>query len=1163
MDVFDTKSTTATENSQPYIENYQIIGVYGEDKTAANIYASNKESAAGAIIGTSKAAIAHINNDDVLGVNVNGVYVGGVYGICLSDKPNVYYDVTNLNVDGYIDENNNAHFEGTKACGGVFGYVESSKTLSYYVHDTKVTNLSMIGSGTEQSGVGGFLGYKTGTDALTINIYDFAVVDCDITSHNTNAGQNSGTGGLVGVFTNVATLKGYNIAIQNCNINHYRGTNATVRNTDNTIAYVVGNNYSTVAVIKIAGLSIYNCNWDTENDHVVNPLNKLVANSANSSNVEYFGNNGYIILTDYNGNAIDITDQDYNDNFSSLYVSSLDLVANYPYATISPVENIGNSGFVLTGDGIATSTSAYVANKILAEYEENGHKTNRYLNSTAYQALATSSNGKISTFDAEQNTNFGENDFAVIVIDDFNRATSTNLINAFINLIANTNGYNYATDLANVYSTNVYMIEYDEDLGKFVKRNTVANLKKTGGEFYMVNDALDTSGKMFSLIDVSFLDPSDSSKVAYHLYVPVLVKKMIKFDFKMGVLSGTNYDVTQYSSNFGITTMENLGTPITLYFEYTYLRSVSEWQVLLDNGENLMINYTKNLSVEKTGNTFDSTTKMVLVDVNKGSIPYYSTWSSPTVTWNGSTGTIKLEEFNKALDGSGADFTPCNFCDLLNITATQNNEGAYTKLASSTGATTTALINGEKFYFRPYNSGDSAANRYNLTVNSTNDIASGFAKERYYISLFTTASESNVLYNHSITSPQSLQDSRYTVPCNIQNVSQLNSGEGIIRLFMGNIFVQTNMSVDSTTENLEISSTNDALNVDMSCDVKIKDDIFDDVSSLLGDNSRIQIYQSFLLYLVDKGTSAKYIKGDPNVSGTYQIDVIGNANVASVSNAYSNFNITNVYVEFINGQSLNRFLVNGGARISSSVELQYTDDEAISEQFPVKENINSTEIGIYTYATSNIAFDSSKTELSKVLVESSDNSKLYYCYSAGKKAKLYYNPKNDLVHGELSYLGINPLDSDGLTSVKVPTIATLDISTILSDTEDYDQVVCKIELYSKAVNSYETALDISKYWTSLNVCGTNVTLSSEATFATVTINRSLTEDAELDSTLSIPITFDVLTGTPFENAGLTYSNFKVVVKVQLQKDGNDVLNSSIAENYLVYTNAKIYPDVIN
>ena len=133
----------------------------------------------------------------------------------------------------------------------------------------------------------------------------------------------------------------------------------------------------------------------------------------------------------------------------------------------------------------------------------------------------------------------------------------------------------------------------------------------------------------------------------------------------------------------------------------------------------------------------------------------------------------------------------------------------------------------------------------------------------------------------------------------------------------------------------------------------------------------------------------------------------------------------------------------------------------------------------------------------------------------------------------------------------------------MADAETYDKVVCKIELYSKAVNNYETKLDLSDYRRSLNVCGTTLTLSPDATSATVTINRSAVSDSEVDSMLSIPITFDVLTGTPFETAGLTYSNFKVVVQAQLQKGENDVLNSSIAENYLVYTNAKIYPDVIN
>ncbi|MBR4769872.1 MAG: hypothetical protein IK090_02965, partial [Clostridia bacterium] len=67
-----------------------------------------------------------------------------------------------------------------------------------------------------------------------------------------------------------------------------------------------------------------------------------------------------------------------------------------------------------------------------------------------------------------------------------------------------------------------------------------------------------------SLIDVRFLDPTGSGKVAYHLYVPVFVKKVLTFDFDVAALGGTTYHESQYTSRFGYRLISNVGTPITL-----------------------------------------------------------------------------------------------------------------------------------------------------------------------------------------------------------------------------------------------------------------------------------------------------------------------------------------------------------------------------------------------------------------------------------------------------------------------------------------------------------------------------------------------------------------------------------------------------------------------
>ena len=74
--------------------------------------------------------------------------------------------------------------------------------------------------------------------------------------------------------------------------------------------------------------------------------------------------------------------------------------------------------------------------------------------------------------------------------------------------------------------------------------------------------------------------------------------------------------------------------------------------------------------------------------------------------------------------------------------------------------------------------------------------------------------------------------------------------------------------------------------------------------------------------------------------------------------------------------------------------------------------------------------------------------------------------------------------------------------------------------------------------------------------------RSSIESASsLATSLEIHVDYTVLTGSAFESAGLDYSNYKIIISAELVKTGelNDPLLISQAENFLIYTNARIYP----
>ena len=68
----------------------------------------------------------------------------------------------------------------------------------------------------------------------------------------------------------------------------------------------------------------------------------------------------------------------------------------------------------------------------------------------------------------------------------------------------------------------------------------------------------------------------------------------------------------------------------------------------------------------------------------------------------------------------------------------------------------------------------------------------------------------------------------------------------------------------------------------------------------------------------------------------------------------------------------------------------------------------------------------------------------------------------------------------------------------------------------------------------------------------------------------IPIDFGVYTGEPFEDKGLMYSNYRIDISAEMIETENDAYptdqqpkTGSKADNYIVYTNAKVIGEYIS
>ena len=112
-------------------------------------------------------------------------------------------------------------------------------------------------------------------------------------------------------------------------------------------------------------------------------------------------------------------------------------------------------------------------------------------------------------------------------------------------------------------------------------------------------NAYDNMSSQFTLLDVTYDNPTNEEAEPFHLYIPVLVKKVLYIWFKTRFIAGTDYCASDYPMDDDKTNhyaTAGFDEPLTAYIEYTYDQD-TDWQSMLDNGENLLWSYDKILDL--------------------------------------------------------------------------------------------------------------------------------------------------------------------------------------------------------------------------------------------------------------------------------------------------------------------------------------------------------------------------------------------------------------------------------------------------------------------------------------------------------------------------------------------------------------------------------------
>lgn len=1064
-----------------------------------------------------------------------GGLIGLSNGVCTITKTSVSVDVYGSNAGGFVGINkyqlsiNDCYYGGTSETSafGVYGYISSggmvgtqNAAVTISKSDVKNATIGIPTAKTDNVGIGGYVGIKANGD--------LKITDCEVNNVTLSAEDKSngaGAGGVIG-HNDGGNTYAYDILINK--LGYARGNNSV------SVSNLIGWNKSAGLSSKFIGVSVNNtdCLPDIQYNNSEAPTSFTAVHA------------------DYNGV------QKNTQNIGEGSGTHVDI--NSPYVNINPSFTVGGKTF--TGDLVGGNMQTIISDA--ASYT-NGSKTKSYgINSTIKTYADNLDKSKLTTFVKASELNVERlNDLPVLLIDDNSSLNITQMLAKYISVLTNCDVCDSSsnklktTDLMNV-STATYV--YDNDVLKKSDKSTLTFNSKTG--YFKVTDGqYDNDGtNRFTVITLDYIDPTDSSKTALRLHVPVFVRKVLDFSFQSYVISGTDYNHSHYTDKTKLA-FESFDAPVTTYFKYSYYKSANEWEKMLNNGDSLLWSFDKKLyligdSATDSGVLTDDT-KLTLVDANNNDKTYHSTASA--ANFDKTTGELDLTNIS--------GFKPVTMNDILlryaSVTAKESPDGT---LVEADEATATVKTSDGKYY-RP--AGENETGTYKITVSAnidtqTNANGEMIINESYYltINIPETGSSQKVIKNfvnyYSGNQPRKLNGN---IPTNLVQMTNNDTGAYVI----ANFFKQEVSVVAHEPE--EITASNNFISATMTSKISIDQSLRDTFNGYKSDD--FNMYQAFKFSMKtfdenDVGANAKIIAGT-SVNVDYSIlnssdTELSNAKISkteTLSEAKDSYMLMypgSVY-DYINSDT------KGSITVKADISLTY-GTAGIIDQFPERKD-GDTKTGIGVNAASYVAYSQNNIENSSIS-QGGGMPAIRYYRKAMTVAQLNYNVAESTVleskDSPFSQLGINAKDMT-TGEMAITANAIYDLSALSQSTRNSgEKIQYTMKLYVKDDNGeYKQTNDISKYLSSFTL--ENATSSSglngkECVFTT---------DYNGEEQNTAVTKFTVKTGKTFEEQGLTYANYRVELTAVLLDANKEKVNGTTASDYVVYTNAKIETGFIN
>jgi hypothetical protein len=941
-----------------------------------------------------------------------------------------------------------------------------------------------------------------------------------------------------GKFVKLSALKAYNVLVSDCIVGYSLG--GTPSRT--TVGLYTAND---------AGIAYSDLNGNAA-DYTGGSLGKLIGGAAggtvqvvglsiqgecypyqDNGNQDLMDSASYIIYGDYTGTAVTATSK--------------------PNVVGSPVSALQVGTTFLTSDGTVQSA----IDRILGDATG---KTTTQVSSLTYHHIATLAAAFTSGtyaanlsgyYDASESAaNDGLADFPVLVVDSILSADITKMVNSYISVLTN-----WDQTKLSAY-TDIQIQTYQWTASGFTAAATNSLKYNATSKTLSVNGAqYDNQKNQFTLLDVRYQNPGNAAET-YHLYVPVVVKRVLQVDFavKMQIGSST-YTAAYLSADASKPVLASYGDNYTTQLTYSYTWTAAEWNHYIASGNSLFWSYDKQVQLgDAAGALKDSGTRFTLVDPNRlgAGDTYFRGTGSLLTSDEDSDAVLEFSSF--------ADFESVPLCDLLTLTVSEDENGAL-KVVSESEATL-RIWNGTGFtYYGPRQTDDPADTQYytakmaDAAGNAYGDTASVTVQENYYLIVNCT--------NGSGVNTKMVRLGRAKLASSSADALPTRTKSSDTKYYtLGDFYSISDTAISTASESANNAAimeliSNDYIDVTVSAQVTVsQEEHFKSYAS--GADS----YFRFAVRLSDGSGTCDL---DP-ASVAVESVTIGNNTLTAAD--YTGELIGGVYYLTITSQKADAY---ANQTVKAKLRFSYENDaDRLAEQFPVRQSTSDTS-GVSFLVNAAIAYSQECVGSSSMNGTALDTQKYYR--EKNETASVTYNAYNTVSEdGNTSQLGINGrVVNNGeqkITSLGMYNASQIsDLNLTDKKSDKYPAtLVCTLTLEKKTDTASGAAyqkVDIQTYLKDITIPAADKTGYSDGTYQfTVPLTDAQvaairTEQVEVD------ISYNVKSDTALEALGDVgqYANYRVTLTAHLENPSGTPLAEDVSD-YLIYTNAKFYLGII-